>query len=129
MPALWSGQRLVQYLRAIGANSGADLRNNGYQFPGFTPGTIVHIYAERVYDGFATYHKSAYDKLLSTTGWYSLSSPVEMFAEMYTRRYESGATPPQNNGKHPATFFAELERQRDPMFGEPPPDQPPPVGP
>jgi hypothetical protein len=50
--------------------------------------------------------------------WYALSSPFEMFAEMYTAKYSKHRLPPKlSNGKDPAAFFAELERQRDPMFG------------
>jgi hypothetical protein len=56
--------------------------------------------------------------------WYALSSPVEMFAEMYTTRYSGGTLPAATSGGDPEAFFTELEAQRDPMFGAPPSREP-----
>lgn len=43
--------------------------------------------------------------------------------------YTDGALPGANNGKDPAAFFADLEKERDPMFGAPAATNPPiPVG-
>jgi hypothetical protein len=80
----------------------------------------VHIFATRENNSFMTYSKAAHDALHVTTGWYSLSSHKEMFAEVYTRKYSGAGTPPAVNGKDFADFFTELETQEDPMFGRPP---------
>ena len=91
-------------------------------FPGYTPsGSNVHIYSTRYGDTFATYSKAAYTALHRSTGWYSLSSSAEMFAEIYTRKYSEAGVPNAVNGKDWTTFFQDLERQDDPMFAAPPP--------
>jgi hypothetical protein len=124
--SLWGTQTLVAYLNAIGGgNDPARIADGAYQFTGFTPGTPVHIYATRFGDQFATYSKAAFDALHTSTGWYSLSSPAETFAEVYTRKYSGAGVPTAVNGKDWTTFFTELERQEDPMFGAPPPAAPP----
>ncbi|WP_437996488.1 DUF4157 domain-containing protein [Sorangium sp. So ce185] len=115
--SLWSAVKMVDYLIAIGANSPADLRDNAYEFPNFTPSDPVQIYSTRYKDGFAKYSKAAWAALQGIS-WYALSSPAEMFAEMYTAKYARMALPAAVNGKDPAAFFADLEAQRDPMFGK-----------
>jgi hypothetical protein len=69
-------------------------------------------------------------------GWYCVSSPVEMFAEMYTHKYSGGALPATVNGKNPVTFFQEIEASTDTQFqttgsaaGGAPPMNPAPTAP
>ena len=122
--SMWGGERLVAYIAAImadGAASGPSIQDSAYKFPNFTPDDPVLIFSTRDGRQFMSYSKGAYDKMHQSTGWYSLSSHREMFAEMYTRKYSSNALPDANNSKDPAQFFAKLETQRDPMFGAPPP--------
>jgi hypothetical protein len=125
--SIWSAQRLTQQVNATTATTPAGIQDGAYKFPGFTPPNPVHIYSTRDGNRFMTYDKAAHDNLHVTTGWYSLSSHKEMFAEMYTRKYSGAGTPPAANGKDPAAFFTELETQEDPMFGKP--DEPVPAGP
>jgi len=115
--SLWSGVKMVDYLIAVGATTPTDLRDSAYEFPNFTPSDPVRIYSTRWKDGFAKYSKTAWSALMGIS-WYALSSPAEMFAEMYTARYAQMRLPAAVNGKDPAAFFTELENQRDPMFGK-----------
>lgn len=117
--SIWGGQTLSSYVSNIRGNTAADIQDGAYQFPGFTPSEPVHIFSTRENNQFMTYSKAAHDALHTTTGWYSLSSHAEMFAEMYTRKYSGGGTPAAANSKDPAAFFVELEAQEDPMFGKP----------
>lgn len=115
--SLWAGVKLVDYLVRIGANDCDGMRNNAYEFGGFTPTDPVQIYATRWGDDFVQYSKAAHDAFQAIS-WYALSSPYEMFAEMYTARYAQKTLPVPVNGKDPADFFSKLEAQRDPMFGK-----------
>jgi hypothetical protein len=115
----WSSEALTKQVDCMPGSSPASLRDGAYQFPGFTPPDPVHIFATREGNRFMTYSKAVHDALHVTTGWYSLSSHKEMFAEIYTRKYSGGGTPPAANGKDPAAFFALLEAQDDPAFGQP----------
>ncbi len=127
--SIWGSQELVKYLNAVGGgNSPTSIQDSAYQFTGYTPGTPVHIYSTRFDDQFATYSKAAYTALHTSTGWYSLSSPPETFAEVYTRKYSGAGVPAEVNGKNWTTFFDELELQEDPMFGAPPPTARTPAG-
>jgi hypothetical protein len=114
--SLWSGVKLVNYMRAIGQTKVAGMRDHAYQFPGFTPTDPVQIFATRWDDDYVRYDKQAHDNFMGIS-WYALSSPYEMFAEMYTARYSKHVLPAARGEWDPAQFFAELERQRDPMFG------------
>ncbi len=115
----WAGQPLTAYVRAI-TNSGGNLavKNSAYQFTGFTPpGPNVIIWASRFNPaGWAKYSKAAYDACVPKMGFYSVSSPVEMFAEMYTHKFSGGALPAAVNGKNPTSFFTELENSSDTQF-------------
>jgi hypothetical protein len=111
--SLWSAVKMVDYLIAVGSTTPVDLRDRAFKFPGFTPSDPVRIYSTRWKDGFAKYSKSVWSGLMGIS-WYALSSPLEMFAELYTAKYAQRPLPPAANGKDPAAFFTELENQRDP---------------
>jgi hypothetical protein len=129
--SIWGAVPLVQYMNAVahadpapppGAAPAkpADIRDGAYMFPGWVPTTgPIRIYSTRYKDGFASYSLAAYVALRGLTGWYSLSSPAEMFAEMYTHRYARLGPLPSANGKNPDAFFDALEKTDDPQFGKP----------
>ena len=117
--SIWSGERMVAYLGSIPAGSAGGVPGNAYMFPGFAPTSPVQIFSTRWGGQFAKYSTEAYNALTGIS-WYAMSSPVEMFAEMYTARYGGGGVPVATSGGDPNAFFTELEAQRDPMFGEPP---------
>ncbi|HEU5060910.1 MAG TPA: DUF4157 domain-containing protein [Kofleriaceae bacterium] len=121
--SIWSGERMVAYLGSIPAGGVGGVPGSAYMFPGFAPTSPVQIFSTRWGNQFAKYSTEAYNALTGIS-WYALSSPVEMFAEMYTARYGGGAVPPATSGGDPNAFFTELEGQRDPMFGEPPAPEP-----
>lgn len=120
---LWGSQLLTKYLAAIvseGAASPAQIRDSAYMFPGFTPPAgRMHIFGTRTNNRFVSYSTAAFDKVQPGTGWYAMSSPPEMFAEIYTRKYSGGGVPVAVNGKDWSVFFTQLEAQEDPMFGAP----------
>jgi hypothetical protein len=115
--SLWSTVKMVDYLIAIGSTTPKSLRDRAFSFSNFTPTDPVRIYSTRWKDGFAKYSKAAWTAFKGIS-WYGLSSPAEMFAEMYTAKYAQMTLPAAVNGKDPSAFFTELERQRDPMFGK-----------
>ena len=114
--SLWGGVKLVNYMVAIGARNVADMRDNAYMFGGFVPTDPVQIFATRWGNDFVQYSKAAHDAFMGIS-WYALSSPPEMFAEMYTARYDKKVLPVKVGTRDPAVFFRTLEGQRDPMFG------------
>jgi hypothetical protein len=114
--SIWSAEKLVGYLKAIGASDPAKVPDSAYHFAGFTPTSPVQVYLTR-WGGWVEYDKAAHDAFQNIS-WYALSSPNEMFAEMYTARYAQKTLPAAVNGKDPSAFFTELEKQRDPMFGK-----------
>jgi hypothetical protein len=114
--SLWSAVKLVNYMQSIGKTTVTAMRDNAYEYPGFTPTDPVQIFATRWGNDFVQYDKGAHDNFMGIS-WYALSSPYEMFAEMYTARYSKHVLPAARDKWDPAQFFAELERQRDPMFG------------
>jgi hypothetical protein len=125
--SLWSANKLVDYLKAIndllsswsagpGGVSVSDMRDNAYMFPGYDPPDPVPIVSTRWDDDYVTYKKDAFREL-KPISWYALSSPAEMFAEMYTARYARKALPGRVGTRDPAVFFGTLEAQHDPMFG------------
>jgi hypothetical protein len=121
--SIWSTEPMAQYISKVVAEGPAApkaVQDAAYEFPGFTPPDPVPIFSTRDGNRFMTYSKAAFTALQASTGWYSLSSHFEMFAEMYTRKYSGGGVPAAVNGKDPAEFFTQLEGQRDPMFGKPP---------
>jgi hypothetical protein len=121
--SIWSGENLVAYLSSIPTRAVAEVPGTAYEFPGFAPGSSVQIFSTRWGNRFVKYSLEAYNAL-TVVSWYSRSSPKETFAEMYTARYGGGAMPVATSGGDPDAFFTELEAQRDPMFGEPPPREP-----
>ena len=90
--SLWGGVKLVNYMVAIGARDVADMRDNAYMFGGFVPTDPVQIFATRWGNDFVQYSKAAHDAFMGIS-WYALSSPPEMFAEMYTARYAKKVLP------------------------------------
>ena len=79
----------------------------------------MQIFATRWGNSFVQYARDAHDAFIGPNiSWYALSSPPEMFAEMYTARYSTGVLPVQVGTRDPATFFRTLESQRDPLFGK-----------
>jgi len=109
----YASEKLMGYMHAVlnvAGNNPSGTPGRGYMFTGYTPsGTDVHIYCSRHFSGFAKYEKGAYDACISTLGWYSLSSPVEMFAEAYTSKYAGGGVPAPRNSKNWDTYFTQLE--------------------
>ena len=106
-----AGQQMLKYLRAVRNVAGdfTSVPSNAYQFTGYTHPGDVYIYSSRWNDGFAKYSKRAYSALHESHGWYCLSSPAEMFAEIYTKHYSGGATPRALNGVDWGTWFTQLE--------------------
>lgn len=89
-----------------------------YILEGITPPDPVPIRCTRSTAPYMTYAKSAFDALKATYGWYSLASPAEMFAEMYTMKYSAGlALPRSAGGVDPVDWFAQLERVPEAAFG------------
>ncbi len=121
--SIWSGENLVAYLSSIPTRAVAEVPGTAFEFPGFAPGSSVQIFSTRWGNRFVKYSLEAYNAL-TVVSWYSRSSPKETFAEIYTARYGGGAMPVATSGGDPDAFFTELEAQRDPMFGEPPPREP-----
>jgi hypothetical protein len=119
--SIWSGEKMVALLGAIPVSQAAAVPGDAYYFPGFVPPSPVPIFASRWGDRFVTYSTEAYNAFTGIS-WYARSSPAEMFAEMYTCRYGGGTLPPATSTGDPDAFFTELEQQRDPMFGAPPPE-------
>ena len=114
--SLWSGVKLVNYMAAIGARDVKGMRDNAYEFGGFVPTDPVQIFATRWGNDFVQYSRAAHNAFMGIS-WYALSSPPEMFAEMYTARYAKKVLPIKVGSADPLVFFRTLESQRDPMFG------------
>jgi hypothetical protein len=114
--SLWGGVKLVNYMVAIRAHDIKGIRDNAYEFGGFTPTDPVQIFATRWGNEFVEYSKAAHNAFMGIS-WYALSSPPEMFAEMYTARYAQKVLPIKVGAADPLVFFRTLESQRDPMFG------------
>ena len=90
----------------------------GYILEGITPPDPVPFRCTRSTAPYMSYSKAAFDALKSTYGWYSLSSPKEMFAEMYTMKYSAGLSLPASaGGVDPVSWFAQLEQVPDAVFG------------
>ena len=62
--SLWSANRLVDYMIAIGDTKASDIRDDAYQFPGFTPDDPVQIFSTRWDNDFVSYSRDAH-----TTSW------------------------------------------------------------
>jgi hypothetical protein len=114
--SLWGGVKLVKYMRAIRAVDTKSMRDSAFRFSGFVPTDPVQIFATRWDDSFVQYDRAAHDAFQGIS-WYALSSPAEMFAEMYTARYAKKVLPVRVGTRDPLIFFRTLESQRDTMFG------------
>jgi hypothetical protein len=114
--SLWGGVKLVNYMRAIGALDLKGIRDASFRFGGFVPTDPVQIFSTRWGNEFVQYDKAVHDAFQGIS-WYALSSPPEMFAEMYTARYAKQVLPAKVGTRDPLIFFRTLESQRDPMFG------------
>ncbi|MDP2310701.1 MAG: hypothetical protein Q8P18_32085 [Pseudomonadota bacterium] len=105
-------QAMVRYLDAVlgGSTDPSGVPENAYKFTGFNPpGQDVYLYSSRYQDSFAKYSKAAYTALHRSHGWYCLSSPAEMFAEIYTKRYSGGTKARALNGVDWDAWFNTLE--------------------
>lgn len=111
LPSRVGRQHMLRYLKAVRDVSSdfAGVPGNGYQFTGYTPPGDVYIYSSRWNSGFAKYSKAAYNALHKSHGWYCLSSPAEMFAEIYTKHYSGGLTPTTLKGVDWGAWFRQLE--------------------
>jgi len=109
---------LVHYVNTVTSNgSNLNCKDSAYQFPGVTTPNEVIFWASRFNPaGWVKVSKTAHDACVGLMGWYSCSSPIEMFAEMYTQKYSGGGLPPAVNGKTPETFFTALEASDDTQF-------------
>ncbi|MEZ4463617.1 MAG: hypothetical protein R3F43_03635 [bacterium] len=111
----FAGEKMFKYVQGVLRNTSiANAKANAYQFSGYTPTGDVWIYATRNVGGhrgaFAKYDNAAYTNCVSTLGWYSLSSPVEMFAESFTSKYAGGGVPAsRGEGKDFNVFFTQLQ--------------------
>ena len=91
---------LVKYAQGCLTENDPD---NAYVLGGFLPKKKrVHIRCTRDSD-YQEYDRDAAKALRTRWGWYSLSSPREMFAEIYTKKYTSGPVPKKLNGHDWAT--------------------------
>jgi hypothetical protein len=82
----------------------------GYSFVhGVTGPAKVTFFSTRWGNRWVQYDKTALNKARPALGWYSLSSPVEMFAEAFTSKYSGGGVPAANNSKDWGAFFTSLE--------------------
>jgi hypothetical protein len=113
--AVFGGQELTKYVMALYRrnNNPAAWNDGGYQFPGFTFSGDPVAYMKRWGNRWARYSQAAYNALQPALGWYSLASPQEMWAELYTHKYSRGTLPPAVNGKDPAEFFRKLDASTD----------------
>jgi len=115
----WGGVEMVKYLRAIPAADPKGLRDLAYMYPGYTPTGEMHVYLTRWGNAWRKYPLETFNAFKAVS-WYALSSPKEMFAEMYTQHFTPGKPKPGAiAGKDPEVdFFPSLEAQKDKGFGE-----------
>lgn len=113
--AVFGDQELTKYVMALYRrnNNPAAWNDGGYQFPGFTFSGDPVPFMKRWGNRWARYSAAAYNALQPSLGWYSLASPQEMWAELYTHKYSRGTLPPAVNGKDPADFFRKLDASTD----------------
>lgn len=99
-----SGNRLVRTLKALQGS----LPGRAYAFPQGIPAgqARVTFYSTRWDDRWVSYDRAAYD---GKPSHYAVSSPKEMFAELYTAYYSGGALPPAIGGSDPQAFFDALD--------------------
>lgn len=106
----YSGQELTKYFAAVSGGSVGGIPGGAFQYTGYTPAGAPLFFASRWDNSFATFDRAAYDTCKSTMGWYSMASPVEMFAEAYTSKYAGGGLPASlGAGKDFGEFFRQLE--------------------
>ena len=105
----YGNQGLHKYVSSMASRVGiGDIPNNAFEFGGYTPtdGSDVYIWCSRLNGGTAAkYKKQFFDRTKEKIGWYAFSSPSEMFAEMYTRRYTVGGA----GDAQADTWFTQLE--------------------
>jgi hypothetical protein len=89
---------------------------NAYIFDNIAPAGTVHMRSTRTNAEYMQYSAEAQAELKTQWGWYSLSSPAECFAEIYTKKYSGGLTPRALNGVDWAAFFTALEAIPDQVF-------------
>ncbi|GEM_PF-3417295 len=70
----------------------------------------ITFYSTRWGDRWVQYDKQAHDNCKSSLGWYSLSSPMEMFAEAFTANYSGGTVPVARGANSWTTYFSDLEK-------------------
>lgn len=120
---LWSDQQLPKYLTAVLEACGGDVASVpswAFRFPGYTPPDPVHIYCHR-WGGYASYARQTWQEMHTKVSWYSLASPPEMFAELFTLRYSKrDAALPVLGGVDWQAYFGQLERQAAPAVAPPP---------
>lgn len=107
----FAGEKMFKYVQAVlSSTSVRGAPDRAYQFTGYTPVGDVWIWASRNGDSFSKYDNEAYTNCVPTLGWYSVSSPVEMFAEAFTSKYAGGRVPPsRGTGKDFEAFFTQLQ--------------------
>ncbi len=98
--------------------------DNQFAFPGGFQGGAdkVFFWCTRASpSGYFAYSRAAYNNQVSE---YGLSSPAEMFAEIYTAWFSGNRGIAAVNGKSPADLFTRLERATAADFGAVGSDQP-----
>ena len=89
--SLWSGVQLVSYMVAIGARDAKACATTptSSEVHAHRPGAdLRHAVGQRL----VQYSKAAHNAFMGIS-WYALSSPPEMFAEMYTAQYAKKVLP------------------------------------
>jgi hypothetical protein len=113
---LLHGSLLVRNVRgAVDYNA---LPDAAYAIQNGIVGPKVHFFSTRWGNRWVTYDAVCWHDRASH---YAVSSPMEMFAEMYTKKFTGGShgMPRANNGWDPGTFFHALEQADPAQLGLP----------